>query len=151
MKKILIVLFILIFAQANVQAVVLPTETEVTVRPSQAIDADRVKVGDTIKFQTVEDVIDNDKIVFQRGTEVLAKVKRKRNNFILGAPGEILIGDFELLANDGSKIRLSGSVANMGTARYWIILPGIFVTPLLLIKGNDAKLPITKVVTLYSM
>ena len=150
MKKILSIIFLLVFMPMEALSIEVPAEITVTIRPSQEINADNLRVGDTILFQTVENVMNGNDVVFKRGTEVSAIVKRKRNNFIFGAPGEILIGNFQVWADDGSRVALDGSVANMGTARYWIILPGIFVPPLFFVKGNDAKIAPSSTFTLYT-
>ena len=151
MKKFLILFFVFMFIGLDCTASVLPSETDITIRPKQEINADYIKEGDTVIFETVENVLNDDKIVISKGTSVFGKVKKKRNNFIFGTPGYITLGDFEMRANDGSKVTLSGTISNMGTARYWTVLPGVLVIPLLFIKGNDGKISGNTIYTLYTV
>ncbi len=147
MKKLFAILAILLFAQTNCMAI--SYDTTVNVSPVSEIDADKVKVGDMVRFQTLDNIIYNGDIAFPEGTIVYGKVTKIKNNFIFGIPGILFVGDFEMNDKNGSKIKLSGNAVNMGQSRYWVNIPGILLClPCLFIKGNDAKIAPTNQYTL---
>ena len=87
----------------------------------------------------------------QRGTEVIAQVVKKKNNFILGIPGEIQVNNFQILTSDNEIIRLRGSIIDKGDSKYWAHVGWFFLLPLLFVKGNDGKIPVNTSHTLYTM
>ena len=83
MKKIFALLFAIILLQIQAFAVIVPSGTSVFVQPQKIMDADDVKVGDTVKFNVVKPVKVNNETVIPAGTEVSTKVVKKKNNGIL--------------------------------------------------------------------
>ena len=142
MKKIISILLILLFMQMQVLAQTLPQGTLVIVQPSKIIDADDVQLGDTVSFTTLKPVKVNGKVVINQGTEVTAKVTKRKNNGILGIPGEIEISDFMIVTQNNEIIHLCGVAQNKGDGRYWANAGWVFIItiPLLFIKGNDGKI-----------
>lgn len=140
MKKIVSLLLLLGFlAQTSVFAQTLPQGTLVLVQPANIIDADDVKTGDSVKFRTVKPVKANGNIVLPQGTEVSARVVKRKNNGLLGIPCELEVGEFKILTQNNDIIHLSGTILDKGEGRYWANVGWIFVFPLLFIKGNDGK------------
>ena len=68
MKKLFAILAILLFAQTNCMAI--SYDTTVNVSPVSEIDADKVQVGDMVRFQTLDNIIYNGDIAFPEGTIV---------------------------------------------------------------------------------
>ena len=151
MKRLFIGLLITLLLQTQVFALNIPSGTPVVVQPKILIDADEVKEGDNVKFKVIQPVKVNDVIVISTGTEVDAKIIKRKNNGILGIPGNMEVGEFEIITPKNEIIRLTGTVSDAGENRYWANVGWIFVFPLLFIKGNDAKIPVNRTVILYTI
>lgn len=151
MKKILAVMILLVL-QLQVFGATIPSGTAVVVRTEHEIDADRVKLGDSVNFVVEQNVKVNGETVIKMGSSVQGKVVKRKNNGILGIAGELEIGDFKLIsADNGEVIRLSGTIADKGEARYWANIGWLFVFPLLFVKGNDGKFPMNYSKILYTI
>ena len=70
-------------------AVTIPQGTLVVVQPAKLIDADKVRTGDKVLFSVTQPVKINGETVIKMGTEVNAKITKRKNNGILGIPGEL--------------------------------------------------------------
>lgn len=151
MKKILAMIFMVMLLQVPVSAAMLPQGTVVVVQPQRLVDADDYKDGDTVKFTVLQPVKVNGDVLIKSGTEVLAQVVKKKNNFILGIPGEIQLDNFRIYTNDNEIIRLRGSVIDKGDGRYWAHIGWFFLFPLLFIKGNDGKIQANTTHTLFTL
>ena len=151
MKNFITILFSLLLLQMPIFALSIPSGTPVVVKPQNLIDADEVKEGDNVKFTVIQPVKVNDEIIINTGTEVTAKIIKRKNNGILGIPGNIEIGEFNILTPENEIIRLTGTVTDAGEGRYWANVGWIFVFPLLFIKGNDAKIPVNRTYILYTI
>ncbi len=151
MKKIFAAIFTIMLLQAQVSAVTLPEGTVIVVQPQREIDADEVKEGGTVNFHVLQPVKVNGQVVIKSGTEVTAQVVKKKNNFILGIPGEIQVNNFQILTSDNEIIRLRGSIIDKGDSKYWAHVGWFFLLPLLFVKGNDGKIPVNTSHTLYTM
>ncbi len=151
MKRFIIGLLTILLLQIQVFALNMPSGTPVVVKSQNLIDADEVKEGDNVKFTVIQPVKVNNEIVINTGTEVIAKIIKRKNNGILGIPGNIEIGEFNILTPENEIIRLTGIVTDAGEGRYWANVGWIFVFPLLFIKGNDAKIPVNRTFILYTI
>lgn len=151
MKKILSVIFTVLLLQIQAFAVVIPDSTPVIVQPMKMIDADNYKLGDQVKFAVLQPVKIDGKVVIKSGTEVLAQTIKKKNNFILGIPGEIEVGNFHIVTPSNEIIRLRGSISDKGNGKYWAHIGWFFLFPLLLVKGNDGKIPANSTLILYTI
>lgn len=140
MKKILVSLLAILIIQAQALALTIPAGTLVVVQPNKTIDADDVKTGDNVKFVVSKQVKVNGKVVIKMGTEIDAKVVNRKNNGILGIPGEIEIGEFKLITADNDILLLNGGISDKGDGRYWANVGWFFMFPLLFIKGDDGKI-----------
>ena len=153
MKRFIIGLLTILLLQMQVLAVNIPSGTPVIVNPQNLIDADDVREGDNVKFTVIQPVKVNDEIVINTGTEVTAKIIKRKNNGILGIPGNIEIGEFSILTPENEIIRLTGTVTDTGEGRYWANVGWIFIItlPIIFIKGNDAKIPVNRTFILYTI
>ncbi len=151
MKKFLSVVFTVLLLQVQALAVVIPDSTPVIVQPMQLVDADDYKLGDQVKFTVLQPVKINGDVVIKSGTEVLAQTTKKRNNFILGIPGEIEVGNFHIVTPSNEIIRLRGSIGDKGDGRYWAHIGWFFLFPILFVKGNDGKIPANTTLILYTV
>ncbi len=70
-------------------AVTIPQGPLVVVQPAKLIDADKVRTGDKVLFSVTQPVKINGETVIKMGTEVNAKITKRKNNGILGIPGEL--------------------------------------------------------------
>lgn len=129
----------------------IPAGTAVTVYVEKEIDADDVREGQNVDFVVLDPFTINGLTVIKSGTHVTAQVVKKRNNCILGIPGEIQIGNFKLKNSDSGMINLRGTIIDKGTNRAWANIGWIIVWPLLLIKGNDGKIPAGSTHILYTI
>ena len=119
----------------------LPADTPVQVGVDQMIDADKVKLGETITAHLVSPVKNNGQLVFPMGTIVKGMVTQRKNNFIAGIPGSIEVGEFKMFTPNGSILPLKGNILRQGDSRTAVaVLAGyIFLFPLF-IKGQDGKI-----------
>lgn len=129
----------------------IPAGTAVTVYLEKEIDADDVREGQNVDFVVLDPVTINGTIVIKSGTHVTAQVTKKKNNCILGIPGEIQIGNFKLINSNNDVINLRGTIVDKGTNRAWANIGWIIVWPLLFIKGNDGKVPAGSYHILYTI
>ena len=107
--------------------------------------------GQNVDFVVLDPVTINGTIVIKSGTHVTAQVTKKKNNCILGIPGEIQIGNFKLINSNNDVINLRGTIVDKGTNRAWANIGWIIVWPLLFIKGNDGKVPAGSYHILYTI
>ena len=150
MKKFFALLFLCLFIKSNVMAVTIPQGTLVVVQPAKLIDADKVRTGDKVLVSVTQPVKINGETVIKMGTEVNAKITKRKNNGILGIPGELDVWEFQIITPKSDTIRLSGIVSDNGEGRYWANVGWIFVFPLLFIKGNDGKIMQNTTYMLYT-
>ncbi len=140
MKKLLSLLCSILLIQIQVCASILPAGTSIVVQSNKIIDADDVKTGDKVSFTVLQSVKAEGNVVIKAGTEVHAKVLKRKNNFIFGIPGEIQVGDFQILVGN-NIVRLRDTINDKGDSKYWANIGWIFVFPLLFIKGDDGRIP----------
>lgn len=140
MKKILVLLMLLCL-QVEVFAVVLPEGTPVIIKPKREIDADSVRVGQDVKLAVAVPVKVNKQTLIKPDTEVTGQVIAKKNNFILGIPGELEISNFKIVQSNGNIIYLRGNILDKGEGKYWAHIGWFFLFPVLFVKGNDGKIP----------
>ncbi|MCM1009930.1 MAG: hypothetical protein NC390_03490 [Fusobacterium sp.] len=151
MKKIIAVLLLCLLTHTQAYAAYIPQGTAVIVQPQREIDADDVKIGNTVKFSVVQPVKVNKQVIIKSGTEVTAQIIRKKNNFILGIPGELELGNFQIYNSDSNIINLRGNIIDKGEGKYWAHIGWFFLFPILFVKGNDAKIPVNIQHTLYTL
>ncbi len=150
MKKIICLALCLSFLCLQASAVVLPEGKAVVVKPQKEIDSDDLKLGENVKFEVLQSVKVNGETAIKAGTEVVGQVVKRKNNFILGIPGELEISGFKI-ETDGEPVLLRGSMVDKGEGRYWAHVGWFFMFPLLFVKGGDGKFPANVQYTLYSM
>lgn len=151
MKKIFALLLVGFFLHTQVMAAVLPSGSVVHVKPTKTIDADKVKEGEQVEFQVVLPVKANGTVLIKPGTIVTGQVTQKKNNFILGVPGNIEIGNFRIYLDDKDPITLRGNVFDEGENRYWVHIGWFFLFPVLFVKGEDGKINMNSNHVLYTV
>lgn len=151
MKKIVSIILLTLLLQIQTNATILPESTAIIVQPKQLIDADDFKIGSQVKFVVIQPVKINKETIIPAGTEVISQVIQKKNNFILGIPGKIEIGNFHILTKDNEIIRLRGTVEDKGDSKYWVHVGWFFLFPILFIKGNDGKIQTNTTQILYTI
>ena len=151
MKKIIALITLCFFLNVQVQATTIPAGTSVIIQPQQEIDADDVRTGDTLSFTVVYPIKENGNVLIKSGTEVLGQVTKKRNNFIFGIPGKLEVGNFKIVKENGETINFRGTIIDKAENRYWANIGWVFLFPLLLIKGDDGKIPMTLTYSLYTI
>lgn len=151
MKKILALFLVSAFMQVQAMAAVLPSGSVVHVQPTREINADKVKEGDLVEFNVVLPVKANGSVLIKPGTIVTAQVTKKKNNFILGVPGHIEVGNFKIYNEDKEPITLRGTILDEGDNRYWCHIGWFFLFPVLFVKGDDGKIPMNSNHILYTV
>jgi len=151
MKKIILFMLIMLSFQISVSAATLPAGSIVMVQSTKMIDADDVKLGDTVEFIVIQSVKLGDDVIIKSGEQVLAKVVKRKNNFIFGVPGEINVGDFQIVKPNNEVIRLRWTIVDKGDNRYWANFGWFFVFPILFIKGDDGKIQMNSSHILYTI
>lgn len=95
------------FAAPQLQDVVVPQDTKVTLRFTESLTTATAKVGDVVRFETVEDVRINDTLIVEKGspaTGVVAEVRSPRSR---GRNAQLRISFQSVRAVDRSLIPLS--------------------------------------------
>lgn len=133
------------------QGIKLPAGTAITIRNKQEINADHVREGQIVDFIVDSPVTLNGLTVIKPNASVTAEVINKRNNFIFGIPGDLQVGNFKLTNLNNKSINLTGTISKKGTSRYWAHIGWLIVWPLLLVKGEDGKIPAGTRHTIYTM
>ena len=151
MKKIIALLLVCLFMHTQAMAAILPAGSVVHVKPTKTIDADKVKEGEQVEFQVVLPVKANGTVLIKPGTIVTGQVTQKKNNFILGVPGNIEIGNFRIYLDDKDPITLRGYVSDEGENRYWVHIGWFFLFPVLFVKGDDGKINMNSNHVLYTV
>lgn len=112
MCRILIALLCLVWAVGMAKAqtprkeIVVPRDTKVALRFTQPVSTATAKVGDVVRFETVEDVRINDTLIVQQGspaTGVIADVRPPRSR---GRNAQLRISFQSVQAVDGSLVPL---------------------------------------------
>lgn len=153
MKKILaILLFVSCFMFNNIGfASEIPAGTPVIITADNEIDADDVKLNQTVFFTTYESIKVNGKTVIKPGQKVTGQVVKIKNNSLLGLPGEIKVSNLKIRTPQGDFINIDGSVSDKGNGRYWANAGWFFLFPILLIKGDDGKIQAGMPTTLHTL
>ena len=157
MKKVLtIIMFLIMFGVQSIPVFAvetkIPANTPIIVYSEEEIDADDVKLNQNVSFRVQSPVSINNKTVIKAGTEVIGQVTKRKNNSILGIPGEIQIGNFKI--NNGEQfINLRGTITDKGENRAWVNVGWLFwvTLPVVFIKGNDGKIQAGQEQILYTI
>lgn len=128
--------------------------TPIMIRCEETISTRDVVSGGTVNFAVLSDVkADNGLIVIKAGTPVTAQITFAKKNGMIGKSGEITVSDFHTTAVDGTYIPLSASVsANPEDSMTTSIVLSVLICPLfLLMKGDEAKVPVGTTKTAYTV
>ena len=90
----------------DVKQVSLPAQTLVKVALSRAVNSGEAKVGDTILYRVVEDVMVDGRVVIPVGASGLAKVSEVTAAARLGKDGRVVLDFGRITALDGTQVPL---------------------------------------------
>ncbi|MBR2069452.1 MAG: hypothetical protein IJ877_06805 [Candidatus Gastranaerophilales bacterium] len=133
---------------------VLNAHTPIVIRCTETITTNDIVSGDTVNFAVVQDVRDsNGNILIKSGTPVTAQISFAKKQGMIGKSGEISINDFHTTAVDGSYVQLSGSVSACPEDQMTMsIVLSVLICPLfLLMKGDEARVPVGTTKTAYTV
>jgi hypothetical protein len=116
--------------------------TPVLLTVDKEVDADDVKLGETVNFMVQQPVKQDGVIIIPANTPAMGTVTKRKNNFIFGVAGAVEVENIKLHMVDNSLIPIKATVNDKGNSRHgflfglllWITLPLIFV------KGEDGKI-----------
>jgi hypothetical protein len=120
----------------------LETGTPVLLTVDKEVDADEVKLGETVSFTVQQPVKQDGVVVIPAYTPAMGIVTKRKNNFIFGVAGAFEVGNIKLHMADNSLLPIKATVYDKGNSRHgflfglllWITLPLIFA------KGEDGKI-----------
>lgn len=136
----------------NVDMVTVPKETLVKIKLLSELDSSKNRVGDTIRYRVVEDVMVKDRLIIPAGTEAVGEVEEVTAAGRLGRDGRILVDFKSLPAIDGTQVPLA--VAEKATEKNKslelaagasmagvILLGPIGLAGAYFVKGKDVVIP----------
>ena len=132
----------------------LSAHTPVIIRCTETITTKDIVSGDTVNFAVVQDIKDNSgNVLVKAGTPVTAQISFAKKRGMIGRAGEITIDDFHTTAVDGSYVQLSGSVSARPEDQMTMsIVLSVLICPLfLLMKGDEARVPVGTTKTAYTV
>jgi hypothetical protein len=137
---------------SKLTSVKVPGGTPIMVRLINEVSSATVAVGQSIDFKVVGDVVINGTTVVKDGTLGHAQIVALDKRQMLGEPGSVTLGDFYVLALDGSRIPLSATINNVGKSKQTtaLVLAWFICLPFLLMKGGDATIPAGTEKTVYT-
>ena len=158
MKRLLsLVLFGLFFSMntlsvAYATGATLPNNTPVTIQASQTYDSATVQTGDSVKFSVAKNITVNGQTVIAAGAPVTATVVKANKRGRIGIPGEIVLGEFSTVTTKGTKVPLTGDIAQKAKSKMALsITLSVIVIPLfLLMKGKDTAIEQGYEATVYT-
>ncbi len=152
MKKIFaMLLFATLMLNNVVLALEIPAGTPLIVTADKEIDADNIKLNQTVFFSTIEPIKVNGKTAIKSGAKVTGQVIKIKNNALIGLPGEIQVGNLKLQTPQGDYVNINGNISDKGNGRYWANAGWLFLFPLLFIKGDDGKIQAGMPNTLHTL
>ena len=115
--------------------------TRVTVKATNTISADTVKVGDRVRF-TVSNDVQNPYggTIIQRGSSVEGVVTEATPKLRIGKSARMVIGNFSTYGTDGTRVDLNGNivVAPDDIRGRSIALSAVVIPLFLLMHGKEA-------------
>ncbi len=133
---------------------VLEPHTPIIIRCDETITTNNIVNGSMVRFSVVRDVKSkNGNILIKSGAPVTAQITFSKSKGMIGRSGEVTVSDFHTTAVDGTYIPLSGSVSAKPDDKMVLsIVLGVIVCPLfLLMKGEEAQLPVGATKTAYTV
>jgi hypothetical protein len=90
----------------NVDVVTVPKETLVKIKLLTELDSSKNKVGDSVRYRVMDDVVIKDRLVIAAGTEGVGRVREVSTAKRLGQDGRLVVDFGTLAAIDGSSVAL---------------------------------------------
>lgn len=133
------------------QPFVLNDGTPLRVRLNRTVSSADAKVGETVDFDVLEDVLVNGAVAIQRGSKVLATVTEAQAKGLLGKSGKLHVGLDHARSVLGEKIPLRAiEKSDRGGGGLTDVAASIVTAPLLVfMRGKDITLPKGTEVTAY--
>ena len=138
---------------AYADTVLLEAGKAVTIKAEKELDADELKAGQNFTFLVESAVKSNGQTVIKAGELVMALIGTKKNNFILGIPGKLIISNLKTKTIDGQDVSFRGDITNKGESKFWVNLGWLapIVFPMVFIKGDDAIITPNTSFTLFTL
>lgn len=116
--------------------------TLIKVKTLNVLNSNENRVGDIVEFEVVDDIIDNNLTIIQRGTKATGTITKAKKSSLLGGPGQLDFTIDYVTAVNGRKIKLrSTQEFRKEDKRYGVAAAAILVNPLfLLIKGKNVQI-----------
>jgi hypothetical protein len=121
--------------------------TRVTLSANEEISGNSVKVGDPVHFVASLPVVINGVAVIAVGAPARGKVVRAKHSSPFGHAGELQISVDEILAVDGSILKLRATAFPEEHSALSVTQDG--GSPSGFIQGQDAKIPVGKIFSAY--
>jgi uncharacterized membrane protein len=123
--------------------ITIPEGTRVAVKSLEGVSSESAKMGQTIRFEVVRDVVVNSKVVIKAGAPAIGEVLKAESKRAVGREGTLLVGIRYATAVDGTQVPLRASLEEKGEERFGLsIALGVVLCPLfLLMKGKEAEIP----------
>ena len=128
--------------------------TPIVIRCSETISTKDIVNGGEVNFTVLNDIKNpNGNILIKAGAPVTAQISFSRSKGMIGRSGELTITDFHTTAVDGTYIPLSGSVSAKPDDKMTAsIVLSVLICPLfLLMKGDEAQVPVGTTKTAYTI
>ncbi len=132
------------------EALILQDATPVKMRLSQTLSSETARVGDTVSFEVLEDIMVNGLIVIKQGSDAIATVTEARAKRRMGKGGKLDVNIDYVRLVTGEKVPLRAVRENQGSSSTAGMTAGIVVTSLvffpaapffLFMKGKEVTIP----------
>ena len=144
----------MVLAAAGNGKSVLAAHTPIMIRCEEEITTRDLVSGSNVNFSVVGDIKDsNGNILIKSGTPVTATISFSKSKGMIGKSGELTVTDFHTTAIDRTYVPLSGSVSARPDDKMTLsIVLSVLICPLfLLMKGEEAQLPVGATKTAYTI
>lgn len=123
--------------------ITIPEGTRVAVKSLEGVSSESGKMGQTIRFEVVRDVVVKNKVVIKAGAPAIGEVLKAESKRAVGREGILLVGIRYATAIDTTQVPVRASLEEKGEERFGLsIALGIVLCPLfLLMKGKEAEIP----------
>jgi hypothetical protein len=123
--------------------VTIPDGTRVAVQALEGVSSESAKMGQTIRFEVVRDVMVNGNVVIKAGAPAIGEVLKAESKRAVGREGTLWVGIRYATAVDGTHVPRRASLEEKGEERFGLsIALGVVLCPLfLLMKGKEAAIP----------
>jgi hypothetical protein len=138
---------------AYADTVLLEAGKAIAVKAEKELDADELKAGQNVTFLVESPVKSNGQVVIKAGELVTAVITTRKNNFVFGIPGKLVLTNLKTKTVDGQDVSFRGDITNKGESKFWVNLGWLapIVFPMVFIKGDDAIITPNTSFTLFTL